>query len=99
MVLTIPSGMAQTLILFHRDLLRLLAKTRRITATVVYVGHHHSVVGIDEELLEPAVYVVRIELDTHRRYAEDAGFDRYVVKPIDCDALKTLLESLPQRRD
>ncbi len=37
--------------------------------------------------------------DTHRRYAEDAGFDRYVVKPVDYDALKTLLDSLPQRRD
>jgi two-component system, sensor histidine kinase len=37
--------------------------------------------------------------DLHRRSAEEAGFDRYLVKPVDYDALKELLNSLPPRPD
>jgi two-component system, chemotaxis family, CheB/CheR fusion protein len=33
----------------------------------------------------------------HRRSAKEAGFDRYLVKPVDADAFRELLENLPER--
>ena len=34
-----------------------------------------------------------------RRKSKDAGFDRHMVKPVDLDALMTLLASLPSEPD
>jgi two-component system CheB/CheR fusion protein len=36
--------------------------------------------------------------EAYRRAAQQAGFDRYLVKPVDFDALKEMLEELPERR-
>jgi two-component system CheB/CheR fusion protein len=34
---------------------------------------------------------------SHRQAAEQAGFDRYLVKPFDFEALRGLLDQLPER--
>jgi two-component system CheB/CheR fusion protein len=35
--------------------------------------------------------------DEHRRAAQQAGFDHYLVKPVDFEAFRDLMDSLPQR--
>jgi CheY-like chemotaxis protein len=37
--------------------------------------------------------------DHHQRSAQEAGFDRYLVKPVDFDSLSQLLTELPPRRE
>jgi len=37
--------------------------------------------------------------EQHQRSAQEAGFDRYLVKPVDFDALSRLLNELPSRRE
>ena len=36
--------------------------------------------------------------DEHRHTAEEAGFDRYLVKPVDAEVFREFLDSLPQRQ-
>jgi DNA-binding response OmpR family regulator len=36
--------------------------------------------------------------EAHRLAAQQAGFDRYMVKPVDFDAFREVLDSLPARR-
>jgi DNA-binding response OmpR family regulator len=36
--------------------------------------------------------------ESHRRTAQQAGFDRYLVKPVDFDEVREVLNGLPERR-